>query len=85
MTVTAMEAVAERFAPSSAASVTVTVPPGPFAGITETAQLNVLAPQSAGVIVTPGEPAATMEAGMEVVLLLVTEKCSGPLPVTVNG
>jgi len=46
---------------------------------------SVALPQSAGAIVTPGEPAATTEAGIEAVLLLVTEKCSAPVPLTVNG
>jgi hypothetical protein len=46
---------------------------------------SVALPQSAGAIVTPGEPAATTEAGIEAVLLLVTEKCNAPVPLTVNG
>jgi hypothetical protein len=85
VTVTVIEADADRFAPSTAATVTVTVPPGPFAGITESVHDSVETPQSAGAIVTPGVPAVTIEAGIEDVLLLVTEKCSAPVPLTVNG
>ena len=80
-----IEAEADRFAPSTAATVTVTVPPGPFAGMTERLHDRVEIPQSAGAIVTPGDPAATIEAGIEAVLLLVTEKCSAPAPLTVNA
>jgi hypothetical protein len=53
--------------------------------MTEAVHDKVELPQSAGAIVTPGDPAATMEAGMEDVLLLVTEKCNAPVPLTVNG
>jgi hypothetical protein len=80
-----IEAEADRFAPSTAATVTVTVPPGPFAGMTDSVHDRVELPQSAGAIVTPGDPAATIEAGIEAVLLLVTEKCSAPAPLTVNA
>src|SRR3984893_10840394 len=85
VTVTVIEAEADRFAPSTAATVTVTGPPGPFAGMTESVHDSVETPQSAGAIVTPGDPAATMEAGIDAVLLLVTEKCSAPAPLTVNA
>ena len=84
VTLTFMEAVADRFAPSTAATVTVTVPPAPFAAVTDREHVKVLVPQSAGVIVTPGDPAATTAAGIDDVLLLVIVKCSGPVPVTVN-
>jgi hypothetical protein len=53
--------------------------------MTDSVHDSVEVPQSAGAIVTPGDPAATMEAGIEDVLLLVTEKCSAPAPLTVNG
>jgi hypothetical protein len=46
--------------------------------------VRVETPQSAGEMVTPAEPAATTAAGMEDVLLLVTEKCRTPVPLTVN-
>jgi hypothetical protein len=85
VTATVIEAEADRFAPSTAATVTVTVPPGPLAGMTERVHVRVDTPQSAGAIVTPGEPAATMEAGIDIALLLVTEKCNAPVPLTVNG
>ena len=85
VTVIVIEAEADRFAPSTAATVRLTVPPGPFAGITDNVHDRVEVPQSAGVIVTPGDPAATTEAGIEDALLLVTEKCSAPVPLTVNG
>jgi hypothetical protein len=84
VTATVIEADADRFAPSTAATLTVTVPPGPLAGMTERVHVRVDTPQSAGAIVTPGEPAATMEAGIDVALLLVTEKCNAPVPLTVN-
>jgi hypothetical protein len=80
-----IEAEADRFAPSTAATVRLTVPPGPFAGMTDSVHDRVDVPQSAGAIVTPGDPAATMEAGIEAVSLLVTEKCNAPVPVTMNG
>jgi hypothetical protein len=48
-------------------------------------QVSVETPQSAGVMVTPADPAATTDAGIEDVLLLVTEKCRAPVPLTVNG
>jgi hypothetical protein len=63
----------------------VTVPPGPFAGRIESVHDRAELPQPAGAIVTPGDPAATMEAGMEAVLLLVTAKCNAPVPLIVNG
>jgi hypothetical protein len=71
-------------APSTAATVRLTVPPGPFAGMTDREHLTVDTPQSEGAIVTPGDPAATIEAGIEETLLLVTVKCSAPEPLTVN-
>lgn len=80
-----MEDEADRLAPSTAATVKVTVPPGPLAGMTVNEHVRVDTPQPAGVIVTPADPAATTEAGMEDVLLLVTEKCSAPVPLTVNA
>jgi len=45
----------------------------------------VVTPQLEGAIVTPGEPAATIEGGISAALLLVTEKCRFPVPLTVNG
>jgi hypothetical protein len=75
---------ADRFAPSRAATVRLTVTVGPLAGITVTEHVRVDAPQSAGVIVTPADPAATTDAGIAAVLLLVTDKCKGPEPPTVN-
>jgi hypothetical protein len=84
-TVTFIEAVADRLPPSTAARVTVTVALGPVAAMTDTAHVSVLTPQSAGKIVTPGEPAGTTAAGTVAVLLLVTVKCNGPIPVTLNG
>jgi len=53
--------------------------------MTVRAHVRVDTPQSAGVIVTPGDPAATTDAGIAAVLLLVTEKCTAPKPLTVNG
>jgi hypothetical protein len=53
--------------------------------MTVSEQVRVETPQSAGVIVTPGDPAATTEAGMADVLLLVTEKCRAPVPLTLNA
>ena len=84
VTATIIEVDADRFAPSTAATVTVTVPPGPLAGLTERVHDRVDTPQSAGAIVTPGAPAATMEGGIDIALLLVTEKCNAPVPLTVN-
>lgn len=78
VTVTVIDAGAGRLAPSSADTVTLTVPPGPAAGMTDSEHVIVVTPQSDGVMVTPGDPAATMAAGIEVVLVLVTEKCNGP-------
>jgi hypothetical protein len=48
-------------------------------------QLSVVAPHESGCIVTPADPAATTDAGISVALLLVTEKCSGPVPLIVIG
>ena len=85
VTDTAIDDEADRLAPSTAATVKVTVPPGPLAGMTVNEHVRVDTPQLAGVIVTPADPAATTEAGMEDVLLLVTEKCRAPVPLTVNA
>ena len=84
VTDTVMEDEADRLAPSTAAIVKLTVPPGPLAGMTVAEHVRVETPQSAGEMVTPAEPAATTAAGMEDVLLLVTEKCRTPVPLTVN-
>jgi hypothetical protein len=48
-------------------------------------QVIVVTPQPEGAIVTPGEPAATIEGGINTALLLATEKCRLPVPLTVNG
>jgi hypothetical protein len=76
---------ADRLAPSTAATVRLTELFGPFAGVTMRKHVNVETPQSAGVMLTPAEPAATTDAGIADVLLLVTEKCKAPVPLTVNA
>ena len=64
MIVTVIDAVAARFAPSSAENVTVTVPPPTVEAVIARVQLSVVVPQVDGATVTPGEPAATIEAGI---------------------
>src|ERR1700732_3113974 len=80
-----IDAGADRLAPSRTLSVTLTELPCPLAAVTETVQVIVVTPQLEGAIVTPGEPAASIEGGISAALLLVTEKCRFPVPLTVNG
>lgn len=64
MIVTVIDAIAARFAPSSAENVTVTVPPPTVVAAIASVQLRVVVPHVEGATVTPGEPAATIEAGI---------------------
>jgi hypothetical protein len=84
VTVTVIAAGAGRLAPSRADTVTVADPVWPMAGVTESVQESVLTPHVAGRIVTPGEPAVAMVAGISAGTLLVTVKWMLPVPPTVN-
>jgi len=53
-------------------------------GVTEIVHPLVVVPQVEGEIVTPGVPAETMAEGTRAALLLVTLKCSVPVPPTVS-
>jgi hypothetical protein len=53
--------------------------------VTVNEQLNVVDPQSAGETMTPGDPAATTDAGISVPLVLDTAKWRVPVPLTVKG
>jgi hypothetical protein len=83
--VTFIAAGAARLAPSRAEKVTLTLPPPTVEAVTASVQDRVVVPHVEGATVNPGDPAETIEAGINRESLLVTVKCRGPVPVTVKG
>jgi hypothetical protein len=65
--------------------VTVAVPDCPLTDMTLTVQAVVDVPQVEGAIVTPGDPVATSDAGINAGLELLTLKTSAPTPPTVSA
>jgi len=53
--------------------------------VTVSEQVSVVEPQPEGETFTPAVPAADTCVGTNVLLVLVTEKCSVPVPLTVKG